>query len=204
MNAIRVVVADDHPMFRSGIKNLLNNSDGITVVGEAGSGPEALEVARKEQPDVLLLDMEMPGCSGVEVASRLDENDSPIRVLALSSHDDNEYTIRLLKSNASGYLTKDNAPDLIVESVRAVADGKVRWFVKPEKQTYQTNPDLTEREREVLSLIARGYSNREVSDILSLSENTVRKHTNKTYQKLGVDSAREAIAWAWQTGILSN
>lgn len=204
MPTVRVVIADDHPVFRSGIHDLLDGADGITVVGEAECGGEALELAEREQPDVLLLDMEMPGLSGPEVAKRLQERDSPVRVLALSSYDDQEYVQGLLDSDASGYLTKENAPDLIVEAVRAVADGQVRWFVRPDRDGTRSNPDLTERETEILRLFARGYSNAEVAETLHIAGSTVRKHATNLYQKIGVDSAREAIAWAWQNGIMSD
>lgn len=204
MPAVRVVVADDHPVFRSGIHDLLDGAEGISVVGEAESGTEALELVEREQPDVLLLDMEMPGLTGPEVAERLQERDSSVRVLALSSYDDQEYVQGLLDSDASGYLTKENAPDLIVEAVRAVADGQVRWFVRPDRYGTQPDPDLTEREREVLRLFARGHSNAEVAEALHIAGSTVRKHATNVYQKLEVDSAREAIAWAWQNGIMSD
>jgi DNA-binding NarL/FixJ family response regulator len=202
MPSVRVAIADDHPVVRSGIHDLLAAADDITVVGEAGCGEEALELVEEEQPDVLLLDMEMPGLTGPEVAERLQKRNSPVRLLALSSYDDQEYVQGLLDSGASGYLTKENAPDLILEAVRAVADGEVRWFVQPDRRT-TSNPDLTERETEILRLIARGYSNDEVAEALHIAGSTVRKHATSIYRKLGADSAREAIAWAWQHGVMS-
>lgn len=204
MPAVRVVIADDHPVFRSGIHDLLDGADGITVVGEAECGNEAVHLTEQEQPDVLLLDMEMPGLSGPEVAEHLENRNSPARILALSSYDDQEYVQGLLDSDASGYLTKENAPDLIVEAVRAVAEGQVRWFVRPDRDDTPSDPDLTEREMEILRLFARGYSNPEVAETLHIAGSTVRKHATNLYRKIGVDSAREAIAWAWQTGIMTD
>jgi DNA-binding NarL/FixJ family response regulator len=144
----------------------------------------------------------MPELSGVEVAERLQAESSPVRLLALSSYDDQEYVRGLLEGGASGYLTKENAPELIVEAVRAVARGEVRWFVQPAPAPDQA-PDLTSREADVLRLIARGFSNEQVAEELHLAESTVRKHATNVYRKLDVDSAREAIAWAWQQGIMS-
>ena len=202
MPAVRVVIADDHPVVRSGIRDMLEDADGIDVVGEARSGEEALQQVDATQPDVLLLDMEMPERSGPEVAQHLREEGHPVRILALSSYDDQEYVQGLLDSGASGYLTKENAPELIIEAVRAVARGEVRWFVRPTAEM-RSSPDLTDRETEILRHMARGDSNDEIGDALNISESTVRKHATHLYQKLDVDSAREAIAWAWQHGLMA-
>jgi DNA-binding NarL/FixJ family response regulator len=203
MSSVRVVIADDHPVVRSGICDMLTAADGITVVGEAEDGAEALRLTREEHPDVLLLDVEMPERSGVEVARELQTESNPTRLLALSSYDDQEYVQGLLKNGASGYLTKENAPELIIEAVRAVARGEVRWFVQPSPSS-PTAPDLTSREKEILQVMARGLSNDEIAEELHLAESTIRKHATNIYRKLGVDSAREAIAWAWQNGIMSS
>ena len=203
MSSVRVVIADDHPVVRSGICDMLTAADGITVVGEAEDGAEALRLTREEHPDVLLLDVEMPERSGVEVARELQTESNPTRLLALSSYDDQEYVQGLLKNGAAGYLTKENAPELIIEAVRAVARGEVRWFVQP-SPSQPDSPDLTPREKEILQVMARGLSNDDIAEELHLAESTIRKHATNIYRKLGVDSAREAIAWAWQNGIMSS
>jgi DNA-binding NarL/FixJ family response regulator len=203
MPSVRVVIADDHPVVRSGIRDMLTAADGITVVGEAEDGAEALQLTRDEHPDVLLLDVEMPEHSGVEVAQALQSESSPTRLLALSSYDDQEYVRGLLENGAAGYLTKENAPELIIEAVRAVARGEVRWFVQP-SPAQPDSPDLTSREKEILQVMARGLSNDDIAEELHLAESTIRKHATNIYRKLGVDSAREAIAWAWQNGIMSS
>lgn len=202
MKHVRIVIADDHPVVRSGIRDMLEQAEGLDVVGEADSGPAALQQVEDKLPDVLLLDVEMPGMSGVEVAERLQNKSSPVRLLALSSYDDQEYVRGLLESGASGYLTKENAPELIIEAVRAVARGEVRWFVQPSLSNADTQK-LTSREIDILQLMAQGHSNERIAEELHLAESTVRKHATNVYRKLGVDSAREAIAWAWQNGIMS-
>src|SRR5947207_4195665 len=128
MSAIRVVLVDDHPVVRAGIRHLLEQAPDLTVAGEASDGVEALHLAAELAPDVLLLDMELPGLSGVEVARRLQAAGSPVRVLALSAHDDPQYIFGLLTSGAAGYLTKDEAPQTIVEAVRGVARGEKGWL----------------------------------------------------------------------------
>jgi DNA-binding NarL/FixJ family response regulator len=202
MAPVRVVIADDHPVVRSGIRDLLEAADGMEVVGEAETGTQALQLVKSTHPDVLLLDVEMPELSGIDVAQRLQDESHPVRLLALSSYDDQEYVRGLLESGASGYLTKENAPELIVEAVRAVARGEVRWFVQPAAAP-GTTPDLTPRETDILHLMAEGRSNDEIAEALHLAESTVRKHATRVYSKLGVDSAREAIAWAWKHGVMS-
>ena len=148
---------------------------------------------------MLLLDIEMPEVSGVEVAERLQEH--PVRILALSSYDDPEYAAGLLDSGASGYLTKEHAPLLILEAVRAVHRGDVRWFVQPERDVSKLDA-LTDREQDVLRRLAQGLSNAEIGDALNVSVHTIRSHVANIYAKLDVDSGREAIAWAWQNGVM--
>jgi DNA-binding NarL/FixJ family response regulator len=127
MNITRIVLADDHAGVRAYVRRLLQRTPGIEVIGEASNGNEALQLVNQLQPDVLLLDMEMPVLSGVEVARRLRAENSPVRVLALSAYDDRQYVLEMLSNGAAGYLTKDDAPDFIVEAVRSVAEGEGRW-----------------------------------------------------------------------------
>ena len=127
-DSIRVVLADDHPVVRGGIRTLLEKAPGVTVVGEASSGREALGLVEKLAPDVLLLDMEMPGGTGREVARWLQERAASVKVLALSAYDDEEYLFGLLDSGAAGYLTKDEAPDINIEAVQGVARGEEGWI----------------------------------------------------------------------------
>lgn len=196
---IRVLVADDHPLWRKGVSALLEAEPDITVVAEAGDGEEALRIIRDGQIDVALLDMEMPRVTGVEVARAVRDGSLAVRVLALSSYDDAAYVSGLLKNGASGYITKDKPSALILEAVRAVARGEGRWFVQP-MSAEDPAAGLSSREREVLALLAEGKANGEIAHVLFISDNTVRNHLANTYAKLGVTSAREAVVWAWRNG----
>lgn len=128
MGKIRVLIADDHAIMRVGIKNILSRSPEICVVGEANNGAEALDLIHELNPDVLVLDMEMPVMDGVEVARRLQAMKSPVRILVLSAYDDRQYIIEMLKMGASGYLIKDEAPEVIVDAVQGVARGEEGWI----------------------------------------------------------------------------
>lgn len=207
MSSIRVVVADDHAVVRRGLKSILETPDEssgtslpIDVVGEAGTGNAALQRVKDLAPDVLLLDVEMPDGDGVEVARTLADMNQAPAVLALSSHEDPIYVQGLLNAGASGYLTKEQAPYLIREAVRAVANGQKRWFVSV---TPETNPleDLTERERTVLSLLIEGLSTSEIAEAMHVVPATARKYASTLYEKLDVSDGRAAIAWAWKQGI---
>jgi DNA-binding NarL/FixJ family response regulator len=204
MSAIRVVLVDDHPVVRSGIKILIEGAGDIEVVGEGASGAEAFELVARLAPDVLLLDMEMPGLSGIEVARQLHAEGSPVRVLALSAYDDEQYVIELLAIGAAGYLTKDEALDTIADAVRGVAAGEEGWFSRraaARMATWTRRGDsvaygLTEREVDVLRLLAKGWSNNAIATELSISERTVRFHLRNIYDKLDVNTRGEAMAIA--------
>lgn len=210
MSLLRVVLADDHPVMRSGIRVLLETAPDIAVVGEAGGGIEALRLVVDLVPDVLLLDMEMPDLSGVEVARQLKAAGSPVRILALSAYDDGHYILELLAIGASGYLTKEEAPEAIIDAVRGVARGEEGWLSRRAAASIAawTRRDqagsalLTERETEVMHLLARGWTNNHIAEELNLSERTVRFHLRNIYDKLGVDSRGEAIAWAFREGLV--
>jgi DNA-binding NarL/FixJ family response regulator len=201
---IRVVLIDDHPVVRSGIRHLLEKTPDIVVVGETGEGSEAMRLIDELAPDVVLLDMEMPGQTGVEIARRLQAIGSRARILAISAYDDEHYIIALLASGAAGYLTKDEALEKIGEAVRGVARGEEGWLsrraaARVAAWTRKGSPrkdDLTEREVEILRLLARGWTNGAVADALEVSERTVRFHVTNICSKLGVETRGEAVAWA--------
>lgn len=128
MSKIRVVIADDHAIMRVGIRNILSRSNEICVVGEASNGAEAIQLVSELNPDVLILDMEMPIMDGVEVARRLQASNDPVRILVLSAYDDRQYILEMLNMGASGYLIKDEAPEVIVDAVQGVANGEKGWI----------------------------------------------------------------------------
>ncbi len=205
MNQIRVVMIDDHPIVRSGIRMLLERAGDIVVVGEADRGDEAVKMVQDLQPHVLLLDMEMPGKDGLTVAREVKEAALDVRVLALSAHDDEEYIMNLLQIGAAGYLTKEEALDTIVDAVRGVARGEEGWLSRraaarittaTRKQPQNKLIDLTEREEEVVALLADGHTNNEIADQLNVTERTVRFHLRNIYDKLDVNSRAAAISWA--------
>jgi DNA-binding NarL/FixJ family response regulator len=209
---VRIVLADDHPITREGIKKFLINSVGIELIGEAEDGEEALKMAEELSPDVLLLDMEMPKLKGLEVAKRLKENKSPVRILALSTYDDKQYIYGVLAAGASGYLTKEEVPENIVDAVRGVARGEQGWVsrrVAALMATWSHTPEeesdlLTDREMEVLLQLAEGKTNKEIGYFLDISQKTVEKHLESIYTKLKVNSRVEAAVFAVKQGYVKN
>jgi len=211
---IRVVLSDDHPIVRNGIRLLLGEAHDIAVVGEAADGPEALRLVDELQPDVLLLDMAMPGMNGIEVVQTLAARQSPVRVLALSAYDAIEYIRGALAYGAYGYLTKEEIPEVIVEAVRGVAYGEKGWLSQRISEKIQRNriheqeiedhplSRLSGREREVLALISQGHDNTSISECLCISGGTVKKHVTNIYTKLSLHSRAEAVAWAWEHNLV--
>ncbi len=210
---IRVVLADDHPVVRSGIRNLLERAPDIVVLDEASDGEHALRLVSEHAPDVLLLDMEMPGVSGLEVARQLQASASTVRVLGLSAYDDEEYVFGLLASGAVGYLTKEEALDTICDAVRGVARGEEGWLsrratlklMQRKQADNRVSPapggSLSPRERQVLQLVADGLTNDQIAEHLGISDGTVKNHVTNIYTKLGVGARAEAVAWAWRNGL---
>lgn len=204
MPEIRVLLIDDHPIVRSGIRMLLEQAEDILVVAEADRGENVMELLRRHTPHVVLLDMEMPGKSGVEVAREIQDADVPVRILALSAFDDDEYISNLLSNGAAGYLTKEEALHTIVDAVRGVARGEEGWFSRRAaaqiaalaRKRPEETPQLTEREEEVLERLTQGWTNARIARELSVSERTVRFHLSNIYEKLGFESRAEAVAWA--------
>jgi len=195
---IRVILADDHPVVRSGIKAELDGAEGIEVVGEASSGDEALRLVGELRPDVLVLDVVMPGLDGVEVARLLRERHPELRILALSAYEDNAYVFGLLSAGAAGYVLKEEALDTIVEAIRAASRGET-WLSKrvEEKVVRRAIGEeevlLTEKELEVLMLMAKGWTNARIAVELKVSERTVGFHVENILGKLGVSSRTEAV-----------
>jgi DNA-binding NarL/FixJ family response regulator len=210
MDKIRVILADDHPVVRTGIRTLLERADDILVVAETGQGDEVFALVESMAPHVLLLDMEMPGLSGVEVARRLKEHAAPVRVLALSAYDDEQYIRNLLLIGAAGYLTKEEAAESIVDAVRGVARGEEGWYSRRaaaqlsalHRQDNPATKGITKREQDVLRLVAAGKTNQEIGLALGISEKTVEKHVSALFTKMKVTSRVEAAVQAVQQGLI--
>lgn len=207
MTKIRVVLADDHPVVRTGIRALLERAPDILIVAEAENGAEVLQLVKEHMPDVLVLDIEMPHLSGVEVAQQLKQQEMPVRILALSAYSDDHYVQKILLTGASGYLTKEEAPRMIIDAVRGVALGEEGWMSRraiAQMSALARNNDaqseLTAREREVLVQVAEGKTNQEIALKLNISESTVEKHVGALLAKLKVASRVEAAVRAVRKG----
>ncbi|MEU3842409.1 response regulator transcription factor [Streptomyces sp. NPDC028635] len=216
----RVLVVDDQFLIRAGLVGLLDAAPGFEVSGEADDGAEAVRLAAETRPDVVLMDIRMPGMNGIEATTRiLAEAADPVpRVLILTTFDLDEYVYGALRAGASGFLLKDSGPERLLAAVRAVEGGDalfapsvtrrlVEAFARhrdPEGRA-DAPPDLaalTSREREVLTLTARGLSNLEIADRLYISEATVKTHLNRTMSKLDLDSRAQAVVLAYETGLV--
>jgi len=205
MSDIRVLLADDHPIVRDGIRNLLTDSIGIEIIGEAEDGHQAYQQVIEKSPDVLLLDMELPGIHGVDLTKKLIEEGIKVKILALSSYSDKAFISEMLAMGASGYLIKDEVPKNIVDAIRGVAHGEQGWVSREVAAilsqiavNQEPNHDLTDREEEVLKLVVQGKTNREIGYQLEISEKTVEKHLNNVFEKLSVRSRVEAAVYAVQ------
>ncbi|WP_419997027.1 response regulator [Streptomyces boninensis] len=216
---IRVLVVDDQFLIRAGIVGLLRTAADIEVVAEAGDGEEAIAAAGSTRPDVILMDIRMPGMDGITAIERIlaRAEDPPPRVLVLTTFDLDEYVYHALRAGASGFLLKDTGPERLLAAVAAVAGGDtlfapsvtrrlVEAFVarEPARQPDGAQLDgLTARETEVLRLTARGMSNLEIADRLFISEATVKTHLNRTMAKLDLDSRAQAVVVAYESGLVS-
>jgi RNA polymerase sigma factor (sigma-70 family) len=198
-SGLRVVIADDHTVVRQGIRGVLEGIEGLEVVGEAGDGDEALELTRELKPDVVVLDVNMPGRTGLEVAVALRDEGVGARVLMLSMHDDPEYVLQAVRAGADGYVLKDVAPSELRDAVKAVHEGR-EYFTARVTQQLSVGlrkeieaehlrarlESLTPRELEVLILVADGLTNREIGDQLDISPRTVETHRERVMGKLRI------------------
>ena len=214
MSAIRVVLADDHPVVLQGIKMLLDSVGGFDVIGQAKNGLEVVEMVEKLQPEVLLVDLMMPGLNGLEVVRQLRQRTPQVRLVVFSMHADESYVLQALKNGADGYVLKGCDPQVVEEALRSVAEG--RRYLSPgisdyainslvEKAQHSTNgayDTLSAREREVLQLAAEGNTNADIGERLFISPRTVEVHRASLMRKLGLKSQTDLVRYALSKGVL--
>ena len=212
MDEIKVLIADDHTVVRKGIRALLETEPGITVVGEAADGEDAIHKALALKPDVILMDLVMPKLDGVQAIKELREKLPEIKVLVLTSFAEDRRIVAAIEAGALGYLLKDSSPEDLVRAIREVHRGESSLHPKVAQQLIKRlqrpaeepeREELTARERKVLALIARGLSNREIARELSISEPTVRTHVSNILRKLGLKSRTQAALYALKEGLAS-
>jgi DNA-binding NarL/FixJ family response regulator len=216
MRKIRVLLADDHQLMRSGIRLMLEREADLVVVGEASDGWEAVALAKSLKPDVTVMDIGMSNLNGIEAAQQMTGDNPEIAVVMLSMHSDESYVLRALKAGARGYLLKDSAEADLIKAVHAVAGGKSFFspavskvllddYVRKLRRsgTEDAYDLLTPREREVLQLIAEGKSNKDIANLLNLSVYTVESHRSNLMEKLNVRGLPELILYAVRKGIIS-
>lgn len=212
---IKVLLADDQAMIRSGLRMILESEFDLAVVAEADNGHEAVRLCRSEKPDVVLMDVRMPEMDGLE-ATRLIHQESPeVRVVMLTTFDLDDYVYAALRGGASGFLLKDADADALIHAIRVVASGHAliapsitkrlidEFASRPEEPTIEGLEDLTEREREVLTQIARGLSNAEIAEELFVSEATVKSHVSHLLTKLGLRDRVQAVVAAYEAGLVA-
>lgn len=205
---IRIVVVDDHPVVRDGVAATLAAADDLEVVGQAASGPEAVALVERLRPDVVVMDLRMPGGDGVEAVRELQRRGATTRVLVLTTYDTDSDTVAAIEAGATGYLLKDAPAATLVAAVRSTAAGEavlspaVATRLASHVRSPATSTALTAREREVLALVAQGTPNRAIARELFVSEATVKTHLVHIYAKLGVADRAAAVATAYRQGIL--
>jgi len=206
---IRVMTVDDHEILRGGVRFLLLAFDDIELVGEAHSGEEALRLCDQVQPDVILMDMMMSGMDGVQTTKAIRKRHPQVQVIALTSFHDSDLVQRAIKAGAIGYLLKGVAMDDLAQAIRAAREGRptlapeaVQALIEPPETLPEAGTDLSERERQVLTLLAAGLSNAEIADQLTVSVAAVKYHVSSILSKLGAANRTEAVTLAWQYDLL--
>ena len=218
---IKIMIADDHALLRQGIRKVLELEDDFDVIGEAGDGEEAVDMALTLMPDILLLDINMPKMNGLEVIKRVSEQQKKVRIVVLTIHDDENYVIAVIKAGAVGYLLKDIEPGMLVKAIRTVHQGESFIYPTLAKKLFgeinrqhvknmetakvlaRTKEErLSFRELEVLEMVCKGMCNQEVAKILFLSEKTVKNHLTNIFRKIGVSDRTQAVLYAIKNKIV--
>lgn len=220
--AIKILIADDHALLRQGVKRVLNFEDDLEVVGEAEDGQETLARTLVLQPDILLLDLSMPGLSGLEVAKQLQAAKCKTKIIVLTIHDGDNYVLEMLKNGALGYLLKDVEPSMLIQAIHTVNEGRAFVYPKLAERIFGSlSPDedinekareiwrdrrsarLTSREMDVLACIAKGFSNQDIAQALFVSEKTVKNHLTNIFRKLHINDRTQALIYVIRNKIVS-
>ncbi len=212
---VKLLLVDDHPIVRSGLRMLFLSEPGMTIVGEASSGHEAIEAVQRLHPDVVIMDVSMPGMNGIEATRRIKAAHPETAVLALTMYEDEQYFFEMLNAGASGYIPKRAAPDDLVSAIKVVAEGNVflystlaRFLMRDMAERAAAEPEeseevLTAREREVLTCIAEGLTNREIAETLVISIKTVERHRENIMAKLDMHNRVELVKYAIKKGLIA-
>lgn len=201
---IRILIVDDHPVVRAGLTSMLETQMGLDVIGSASSGEEAMEMLRHDNADLLLLDLRMPGLNGIDMLNALKHSSTAPRVIILTSFETDEDIYRAFQAGAQGYLLKDTSQKEMVEAIRAVHAGRryIPRHIASRLAERMMRTNLTGRELEILKMLAKGLTNKQIGKALTISDNTVRNHVNSIIEKLEVSDRTEAATTAIQRGLI--
>lgn len=205
ISVIRILIVDDHPVVRAGLASMLGTQPGISVVGSASSGEEALDLVSRAEPEIILLDLRMPGMNGIETIRALKARGSNARIIILTSFETDEDVYRAVEAGAHGYLLKNTSEACMLEAIRAVHTNQ-RYFppaIAAKLVERIARVTLTARENEALELLAKGLTNKQIGLALHISEHTARNHVNSILEKLGVSDRTEAVITALQQGLVT-
>jgi two-component system nitrate/nitrite response regulator NarL len=218
MKTTKILIVDDHEVVRDGLRNILTSLDTISIAGEAGNGEDAVKMYASLKPDLVIMDISMPGMNGIEATRVIKEKDPDARILILTMHDNQEYLNQIIRSGAKGFILKNTDKEELLDAVRTVASGDnffskdiskliidnyIRTAKETEKSDGYKEVPLTKREIEILKLIASGYSNQEIANILYISYNTVDTHRKNIMHKLSIKNTAGLVRYAIEKGLIS-
>jgi two-component system nitrate/nitrite response regulator NarL len=218
MKTTKILIVDDHEVVRDGLKNILTSLDNIAVAGEAGNGEDAVKMYSSLKPDLVIMDISMPGMNGIEATRVIKEKDPDAKILILTMHDNQEYLNQIIRSGAKGFILKNTDKEELLDAVKTVASGDnffskdiskliidnyIRTAKETEKNDGYKEVPLTKREIEILKLIASGYSNQEIANILYISYNTVDTHRKNIMHKLSIKNTAGLVRYAIEKGLIS-
>jgi two-component system nitrate/nitrite response regulator NarL len=218
MKTTKILIVDDHEVVRDGLKNILTSLENIAVAGEAGNGEDAVKMYSSLKPDLVIMDISMPGMNGIEATRVIKEKDPDAKILILTMHDNQEYLNQIIRSGAKGFILKNTDKEELLDAVKTVASGDnffskdiskliidnyIRTAKETEKNDGYKEVPLTKREIEILKLIASGYSNQEIANILYISYNTVDTHRKNIMHKLSIKNTAGLVRYAIEKGLIS-